>query len=322
MVAAARDPSVGQMLFLTLVFATAISEPGSGWSQRAQLLRQRQQQAIANGVAPPQQRLPLGAHDYAATRGQRGDAQKWRATPGWSLPREVVSQLRPEQYLRDSDVPTEWDWRHVSLAPSVVVSFVTRVRNQFLPHWCGSCWAHAAAAVVGSRWQIHGATSASPDFSVQHLINCVTEGDPIKFPESMKRSEGCDGGSSYGAFAFSHQVGVVDSSCLPYTAETEECNAAGTCLQHLSATGKPKPVAPTRHRAAEFGYLRNETAILKEVFARGPVSCCMACPEEFEEYTSGIFSTTSDSSNMCDHLVTVVGFGGEGDSAHYVVQNR
>ena len=39
-----------------------------------------------------------------------------------------------------------------------------------------------------------------------------------------------------------------------------------------------------------------------------------------QAYTHGIYSTT-DMSIDCDHLVTIVGFGGEGASAHWLVQN-
>ena len=62
--------------------------------------------------------------------------------------------------------------------------------------------------------------------------------------------------------------------------------------------------------------------MLKEVFARGPISCCMACPyDEFEKgYTGGIFVAKTNRT-ICDHLVTVVGFGGEAQEAYWLVQN-
>ena len=67
----------------------------------------------------------------------------------------------------------------------------------------------------------------------------------------------------------------------------------------------------------------------KEIFARGPISCCMACPAEFERnYSSGVYATTNNRT-ACDHLVTVVGFGGVGTGdggtveggAYWIVQN-
>ena len=46
----------------------------------------------------------------------------------------------------------------------------------------------------------------------------------------------------------------------------------------------------------------------------------MACPDAFEAYTRGVFSTP-DSSIDCDHLVTVVGFCGDGPSSDWRVHN-
>ena len=48
----------------------------------------------------------------------------------------------------------------------------------------------------------------------------------------------------------------------------------------------------------------------------------MACPSEFETGYSGGIYTTANNRTACDHLVTVIGFGGGNtSSAHWVVQN-
>ena len=65
--------------------------------------------------------------------------------PPQQLVGEVVKTPRPEECLLDTDLPAEWDWRAVTIAEATPpVDYTTRVRNQFLPLWCGSCWAHAA----------------------------------------------------------------------------------------------------------------------------------------------------------------------------------
>ena len=59
---------------------------------------------------------------------------------------------------------------------------------------------------------------------------------------------------------------------------------------------------PIRYFVSEYGVVGRpgdtpaamETAMMKEVYARGPVASCMACPEEFEQYTDGIFATTDN----------------------------
>lgn len=59
----------------------------------------------------------------------------------------------------------------------------------------------------------------------------------------------------------------------------------------------------------------------KEIFARGPIACCMACPAAFERgYVSGVY-VTPNNRTACDHLVTVLGYGGAGAAAHWTVQN-
>ena len=44
-------------------------------------------------------------------------------------------------------LPTRWDGRD----PYGNGSYVTAVRNQYLPRWCGSCWAQA---VTSARSQV------------------------------------------------------------------------------------------------------------------------------------------------------------------------
>jgi C1A family cysteine protease len=180
---------------------------------------------------------------------------------------------------------------------------------------------------MGSRWRIHiNATEKihnDIDFSVQHLVNCDHGFDPV----FNHTSKGCNGGSSYSAFAYAHANGTVDSSCLPYEAINMKCDSKGICQQHLKAddddafSPKHKQAAtPTRYYAAEYGAVNGEVAMQKEVFARGPISCCMACPDEFEAYKGGIFVANTNRT-ICDHIVTVVGFGGEADQAYWQVQN-
>ena len=303
-------------LVLASLCAATTSQPvrmlGPGmWQLRAATL---DRQLASAAVATTAVRTPIAPFD------RMGTARHGAQPP---LPTEVVANPRPEEYLDDAALPSAWDWRSVLVAPSTPpVHFVTRIRNQFLPYWCGSCWAHAATAVLGSRWLIHAAnaTDSGVDFSVQYFINCV-----------KNASRGCHGGSSYEAFALAHSVGAVDSSCLPYRAFNQNCTAMNTCEQNLN--GIPpvhiQSAKPHRYFAAEFGVVGSgadtaavmENKMMKEIYARGPVASCMACPGEFEnDYKGGVFATT-DNRTVCDHIVAVVGFGGTGKESYWVVQN-
>jgi cathepsin X len=284
--------------------AAALASSSSQWQARRAIL----EKALLTSPpdTTPLQTAPLVPFD------RMGTARK-DVTP---LPQAAIASPLPEDYITDvSSLPAEWDWRSVVMtAGADPVHMTSRLRNQFLPYWCGSCWAHAATAVLGSRWLIHiGAQNSGIDFSVQFLINCV-----------VNASRGCHGGSSYEAFALAHSTGIVDSSCLPYRAYNQNCTALDTCEQNLDGH-HPKIVAapPLRYSVGEYGVISapdKEAAMLKEIYARGPVAACMACPAEFEAYTGGIFATTNNRT-VCDHIVTVIGFGGEGASAHWLVQN-
>jgi len=166
---------------------------------------------------------------------------------------------------------------------------------------------------MGSRWRIH--SHEEIDFSIQYLVNCAKDGGP-----DDNRSKGCFGGSSYGAFHYTSTNGAVDSSCLPYTAENHQCDALNICQQHWNMSSPIVPATPIRHFVSEFGHIQGEEEMQKEVYARGPISCCMSTNDEFNTYQGGVFST-SDNSTFCHHLVTVVGFGGANDEAYWVVQN-
>lgn len=242
--------------------------------------------ALENMLREAKPPVPRGAPPTPFDR--TGDTRQ----DGRALPAEVVVTPRPEDYLPDDALPAKWDWRNVAEEGGRGVSYTTRVRNQFLPLWCGSCWAHAATAVLGARWLIHSnGTSPGADFSVQYFVNCVNG------------SHGCHGGSTYEAFGFAHQVGAVDSSCIPYVAYNQNCTAVHTCDQNLNGF-HPKVVTadPIRYFVSEYGVVGRrgdnraamEAAMMKEIYVRGPVASCMACPEEFEQYTGGVFATTNN----------------------------
>merc|ERR1712194_728403 len=95
----------------------------------------------------------------------------------------------------------------------------------------------------------------------------------------------------------------------------------GVCQQNLFAKDPIEAVAPQRYFVSEYGFLPDEVAMMKEIYARGPISCCMACPDDFEAtYKGGVYVTSNDRI-VCDHIVALVGFGGHGDGAYWVAQN-
>lgn len=50
-----------------------------------------------------------------------------------------IYSRQPREYLRESDLPTVFDWRNVN-----GTNFCSKVLTQMAPSVCGSCWAEAA----------------------------------------------------------------------------------------------------------------------------------------------------------------------------------
>ena len=110
------------------------------------------------------------------------------------------------------DLPENWLWNSVG-----GVNYLTNLRNQHVPQYCGSCWAHAATSALSDRIKI-ARKAAWPDINIapQVLISC--SGD-----------DGCHGGEAYNAFEWMHSNEVTDETCSIYRARGhdngEACSA-------------------------------------------------------------------------------------------------
>ena len=66
------------------------------------------------------------------------------------------------------DLPKQFDWRNVD-----GVNYAAPVRNQHIPVWCGSCWAHGTLHTIGDRVNIMRKNAFPPTvLSVQHVLAC------------------------------------------------------------------------------------------------------------------------------------------------------
>merc|ERR1719316_82010 len=70
------------------------------------------------------------------------------------------------------------------------VNYLTMSRNQHIPQYCGSCWAHGSVSALGDRIKIaRDGKGIDINLSVQHILNCNGGGS-------------CHGGSVNGPYAW------------------------------------------------------------------------------------------------------------------------
>jgi len=76
-----------------------------------------------------------------------------------------------------------------------------------------------------------------------------------------------------------------------------------------------------KYYVKEYGVVSGEQHIMSEIYARGPVTCGLVCPDEFVYgYKGGIFNYKGNESDV-DHDVEVVGWGEENGVPFWKVRN-
>jgi cathepsin X len=225
-------------------------------------------------------------------------------------------------YVEDDALPDAFTWCNKDGK-----NYCTMSRNQHIPQYCGSCWAHGFASSLADRIKIARGADAGPDInlSVQHLLNCGNVGT-------------CHGGSVVGPFQWLHGLsqsgtGISYETSMPYSACSYEStegfcssadwtckpeNVARTCSTFTSNGGKCVALDQYPNATiAEYGSISGADSMMKEIYARGPISCGIdAVP--ILEYTGGVFSGPNGG---VDHVISVVGWGSENGSKYWIVRN-
>jgi len=127
-------------------------------------------------------------------------------------PPKIITPLTPM-----NDLPAQKLWGDVN-----GTSYLTNVRNQHVPTYCGSCWAHAATSSLSDRIKI-ARNAAWPDvnLSPQVIISC-----------EMK-DQGCHGGEPYNAYEWMTTNDITDETCSIYRARGHDngqvCSSMNIC---------------------------------------------------------------------------------------------
>lgn len=224
----------------------------------------------------------------------------------------------PAFWLNTGDLPETFDWGNRDGR-----SFLTSMRNQHIPQYCGSCWAHGAVSALQDRIKIaRGGRDTDYEISIQHILNCQGGGT-------------CKGGSHFGAYQWMKENDVAMEDANPYTACSADLNS-GLCSSG-EWTCTPINVARTcggfteyggtcvglthfpNVTVAEYGEVPSEVEKIKaEIFARGPIACGVNA-NPLRDYEGGVYD--GDASADIDHVVSIVGWGTQAGTPYWRVRN-
>lgn len=199
-------------------------------------------------------------------------------------------------------------------------NYLTWIKNQHIPVYCGSCWAQAATSVLNDRLNINninkGKTFPKHVFSVQAIINCALGGT-------------CMGGDSGLMWEEAKQWKIPTETCRVYEAKNPErfsCSEETKCM-NTSRDDTWNNKQYNGIKVLEWKNVRGEHAI-KSALQDGPLACSFEVTDKFEEYKPDpnkrvIYEEFKDFFET-NHVVSIVGWDKEdGDSGkeYWIVRN-
>lgn len=226
------------------------------------------------------------------------------------VPRDQLKDVikTPLKYLPKDQLPEQWLWNDVN-----GTNYLTLLRNQHIPQYCGSCWSFATTSALADRIKIlRKAQWPDIELAPQILLSC-SHGD----------NKGCSGGNHHLAYEYIHNFSICHESCSNYQAngwdtgldcsnllKCQECDSAGNCSV---------PDSYPIYTVDEYASIDGEEAMMNEIYQRGPIACSLDDTPLFN-YTGGIINWTGQS-NGTNHVVSIVGYGVENDVPYWLVRN-
>jgi len=238
------------------------------------------------------------------------------------IEREYIISPQPKDM--NLQVPATFTWCN-----NGGVNYCTESRNQHIPQYCGSCWAHGAMSAFADRIKItRKAQGIDINLAIQHMLNCGNAGT-------------CHGGSVVGPYSWIKQIsktgtGIAYETSQPYMACSSDSNegfckaakwdctaqnVARTCSTFTSSGGRCVGLNHYPNATiSEFGSVSGADNMAAEIFARGPITCGIDATPILQYDGKSIISTPGGG---IDHVVSVVGWNHDAASGkdYWLVRN-
>lgn len=236
------------------------------------------------------------------------------------------------------DIPEKLNWGHTDNFGKVphAINFLTTVKNQHLPVYCGSCWAQATTSTMSDRIniQIQNGTGIETSISPQMLVSCSLNKE--------KRLMGCNGGDTVNAAQWIADNYILDDSCMPYTATNGQCSdpnricfdQAGSNIRQANFDHLKKWSLKDIQTITEF-FVQPDTKLTPEqqqkiidknttnmlnALQSGPIVCGVAVHSDMKHW-KGDKIYTNPTPEYYDHDISVVGYDKTGDVPYWIVRN-
>ena len=213
----------------------------------------------------------------------------------------------PIEYV--DNLPETWRWDNVSGK-----NYLTLIKNQHVPQYCGSCWAQATASSISDSIKI-ARKGAWPDINIA----------PQVFVSCSEADNGCNGGLPIHAFKYAHDEYITDETCAIYHGRDGsngyQCSPVVKCRNCNPHEDCFIPDQYYIYKIGDYGSIKGEEAMKQHIYQSGPIACEIAVPEDFYlNYTGGIYEDKTGDLDVV-HDISVVGWGVENGVKYWLGRN-